>query len=98
MKGLYYVTWQHGSMFPLEIEQLWTTVAANKRNIIPILDFIISRGLQEAAEPHVQIILDLILCSCASLSFTLCRALAAVYDASLPGLLQQFPHVCMSCP
>lgn len=49
------MTWQHGSTFPLEIERLWSTVASNKRNIIPILDFIISRGLQEAAEPHLQV-------------------------------------------
>ena len=44
---MYYVTLQHGGAFPHEIERLWCTVAANKRNVIPILEFLISRGLQE---------------------------------------------------
>lgn len=51
---MYFLTWQHAGAFPSETERLWTTVAANKRNIIPILDFLIARGLQEAAEPHLQ--------------------------------------------
>lgn len=44
---MYYVTLQHGSAFPHEIERLWCTVATVKRNVIPILEFLISRGLQE---------------------------------------------------
>lgn len=44
------MTWHHASAFPLEIGQLWLNVAANKRNVIPILDFVITQGLQEAAE------------------------------------------------
>ena len=47
LKSMYYVTLQHGGAFPHEIERLWCTVAANKRNVIPILEFLISRGLQE---------------------------------------------------
>ena len=44
---MYYVTLQHGGAFPHEIERLWCTVATVKRNVIPILEFLISRGLQE---------------------------------------------------
>ena len=47
MKSMYYVTLQHGAAFAYEIERLWTTVASNKHNIIPILEFLISLGLQE---------------------------------------------------
>lgn len=47
---MYQVTWDHASAFPHETGQLWSTVAANKRNVIPVLDFIITQGLQEAAE------------------------------------------------
>lgn len=47
LKAMYFVTLQHGGAFPHEIERLWSTVAANKRNVIPILEFLISRGLQE---------------------------------------------------
>ena len=50
LKSMYQVTWHHASAFPLETGQLWLTVAANKRNVIPILDFVITQGLQEAAE------------------------------------------------
>jgi hypothetical protein len=46
---MYAVTGQHGAAFPAETERLWATVAGNRRNVIPILDFLISRGLQEAA-------------------------------------------------
>jgi hypothetical protein len=51
---MYYLTWQHAGAFPAGVERLWSTVAANKRNVIPILDFLIARGLQEAQEPHLQ--------------------------------------------
>ena len=50
LKSMYQVTWHHASAFPLETGQLWLNVAANKRNVIPILDFVITQGLQEAAE------------------------------------------------
>lgn len=46
---MYAVTGQHGAAFPAETERLWSTVAGNRRNVVPILDFLISRGLQEAA-------------------------------------------------
>ena len=45
LESMYYVTAQHGAVFPHEIECLWSTVANNKRNIIPILDYVISKGL-----------------------------------------------------
>ena len=50
LQSMYDVTAQHGAVFPHEIERLWSTVADNKRNIIPILDYIISKGRQEVAQ------------------------------------------------
>ena len=38
LKSLYYITWRRGDQLPLETEALWRTAAANKRNIIPVLD------------------------------------------------------------
>lgn len=55
LRNLYFLTWQHAAAFPSETERLWRTVAASKRNVIPILDFLITRGLQEASEPHLQV-------------------------------------------
>ena len=49
LRSMYEVTAQHGAAFSAETERLWATVAGNRRNVIPILDFLISRGLQEAA-------------------------------------------------
>ena len=43
LKSLYYVTWRHGDQFPDEIEKLWSTVAAKRRNIIPVINFLISK-------------------------------------------------------
>jgi hypothetical protein len=39
---------RHGDELPLEIERLWSTLAANRRNIIPILDFLASLGTHMA--------------------------------------------------
>ncbi|CAI5980131.1 unnamed protein product, partial [Closterium sp. NIES-64] len=47
LKSLYYVTWRHGDQFPDEIEKLWSTVAAKRRNIIPVINFLISKGLED---------------------------------------------------
>ncbi|KAH7669286.1 Cell morphogenesis protein C-terminal [Dioscorea alata] len=47
LKSLYYVTWKHGDQFPDEIEKLWSTVASNTRNIIPVLDFLITKGIED---------------------------------------------------
>ena len=47
---MYYVTAQHGAVFPHEIERLWSTVAGNKRNIIPILDYVVSKGQVECGQ------------------------------------------------
>ncbi|KAK9867850.1 hypothetical protein WJX84_002781 [Apatococcus fuscideae] len=49
LKSMYYVTQQHGNAFPQEVERLWCTMALNSRNVIPILDFIISYGIRESA-------------------------------------------------
>ncbi|XP_042425737.1 uncharacterized protein LOC122013534 [Zingiber officinale] len=47
LKSLYYVTWKHGDQFPDEIEKLWNTVACNNRNIVPVLDFLITKGIED---------------------------------------------------
>ena len=48
--SMYFVTAQHGAVFPHEIERLWSTVAGNKRNIIPILDYVVSKGQLECGQ------------------------------------------------
>uniref|UniRef100_A0A0E0CTI0 Cell morphogenesis protein N-terminal domain-containing protein n=1 Tax=Oryza meridionalis TaxID=40149 RepID=A0A0E0CTI0_9ORYZ len=56
LKSLYYVTWKHGDQFPDEIEKLWSTVASNTRNIIPVLNFLITRGIEDCdANPSAEI-------------------------------------------
>ncbi|XP_073157225.1 uncharacterized protein [Henckelia pumila] len=47
LKSLYYVTWRHGDQFPDEIENLWSTIASKPRNISPVLDFLITKGIED---------------------------------------------------
>ncbi|KAI3721956.1 hypothetical protein L2E82_32976 [Cichorium intybus] len=47
LKSLYYVTWRHGDHFPDEIEKLWRTIASKPRNIRPVLDFLITKGIED---------------------------------------------------
>lgn len=47
LKSMYYVTWKHGDQFPDEIEKLWSTVAKKVRNVDPVLDFLISKGIED---------------------------------------------------
>lgn len=47
LKSLYYVTWRHGDQFPDEIEKLWSTVAMKWRNIVPVLNFLITKGIED---------------------------------------------------
>ncbi|KAI4346754.1 hypothetical protein L6164_007624 [Bauhinia variegata] len=47
LKSLYYVTWRHGDQFPDEIEKLWSTIASKNRNISPVLDFLIIKGIED---------------------------------------------------
>lgn len=47
LKSLYYVTRQHGDHFPDEIEKLWSTIASKSKNIIPVLDFLITKGIED---------------------------------------------------
>ncbi|XP_077229196.1 ARM repeat superfamily protein isoform X2 [Tasmannia lanceolata] len=47
LKSLYYVTWRHGDQFPDEIEKLWSTIASKPKNIIPVLDFLITKGIED---------------------------------------------------
>ncbi len=46
LRYLWYVTWQHGEALPAEVEALWTTAAANTRNIVPVLDYLITKCTQ----------------------------------------------------
>ncbi|KAL0919790.1 hypothetical protein M5K25_011908 [Dendrobium thyrsiflorum] len=56
LKSLYYVTWKHGDQFPDEIEKLWSTVASNTRNIIPVLDFLVTKGIEDCdSNPSAEI-------------------------------------------
>ena len=50
MQSMYSVTAQHGAVYPHEIERLWSTVASNNRNIIPSLDYVVSKGHQKAMQ------------------------------------------------
>ncbi|KAL2904779.1 Cell morphogenesis protein PAG1 [Bienertia sinuspersici] len=47
LKSLYYVTWRHGDQFPDEIEKLWSTIASKSKNIRPVLDFLITKGIED---------------------------------------------------
>ncbi|KAI7744187.1 hypothetical protein M8C21_020805 [Ambrosia artemisiifolia] len=47
LKSLYYVTWKHADQFPDEIEKLWRTIASKPRNIGPVLDFLITKGIED---------------------------------------------------
>lgn len=47
LKSLYYVTSRHGDQFPDEIEKLWSTIASKSKNIIPVLDFLITKGIED---------------------------------------------------
>ncbi|KAL4577336.1 hypothetical protein LXL04_013444 [Taraxacum kok-saghyz] len=47
LKSLYYVTWRHGDHFPNEIEKLWRTIGSKTRNIRPVLDFLITKGIED---------------------------------------------------
>ncbi|KAG6602549.1 Protein furry-like-like protein, partial [Cucurbita argyrosperma subsp. sororia] len=47
LKSLYYVTWRHGDQFPDEIEKLWSTIASKPRNVSPVLDFLITKGIED---------------------------------------------------
>nr|XP_027074978.1 protein furry homolog-like isoform X2 [Coffea arabica] len=57
LKSLYYVTWRHGDQFPDEIEKLWSTIASKPRNISPVLDFLITKGIEDCdsnASPEIS--------------------------------------------
>ncbi|KAG9149466.1 hypothetical protein Leryth_023324 [Lithospermum erythrorhizon] len=47
LKSLYYVTWRHGDQFPDEIGKLWSTIASKPRNISKVLDFLITKGIED---------------------------------------------------
>lgn len=49
LKSMYYVTTQHGKEFSYEIERLWSTVAASRGNVRPILDFLVGFAVKECA-------------------------------------------------
>lgn len=47
LKIVYYVTCRHGDQFPDEIEQLWSTIAKKVKNVSPVLEFLITRGIED---------------------------------------------------
>ncbi|KAK1562074.1 hypothetical protein Q3G72_005797 [Acer saccharum] len=47
LKSLYYVTWRHGDQFPDEIEKLWSTIASKPKNISPVVEFLITKGIED---------------------------------------------------
>lgn len=47
LKSMYYVTMRRGDQFPDEIEQLWNTVAKKVKNISPVVDFLITKGIED---------------------------------------------------
>lgn len=49
LKSMYYVTQLHGSRFSYEVEKLWSTVAGNPKNVRPLLDFLVSYGVDECS-------------------------------------------------
>ncbi len=57
LRYLWYVTWQHGEALPAEVEALRTTAAANTRNIVPVLDYLITKctqGEEAGSEARVR--------------------------------------------
>ncbi|KAI3904652.1 hypothetical protein MKW98_014832 [Papaver atlanticum] len=57
LKSLYYVTMRHGDQFPDEIEKLWSTIASKPKNISPVLDFLIIKGIEDCdsnASPEIS--------------------------------------------
>lgn len=38
-----------GERHSYQVQKLWATLGGNKRNVVPILDFLIDRGLKECA-------------------------------------------------
>ena len=53
LRSMYLVTRRFGGALPGEVERLWAAVAVAKRNVIPVLDFLITRATQEDY-PEVQ--------------------------------------------
>jgi len=49
LRALYSVTVAPGSSRALAAQKLWATVASNRRNIVPTLDFLIRQGMAESA-------------------------------------------------
>ncbi|KAE9447950.1 hypothetical protein C3L33_20169, partial [Rhododendron williamsianum] len=40
------VKWRHGDQFPEKIEKISSTIASKPRNINPVLDFLITKGIE----------------------------------------------------
>jgi hypothetical protein len=45
---------RHGDELPLEIERLWSTLAMNRRNIIPVMDFLATLGTHMACQVRAR--------------------------------------------
>lgn len=65
LKGMYFVTLQHGKEFSYEIERLWTTIAS-KGNIRPILSFLVDFAMKECSlqATHRSTISSVTSCMC----------------------------------
>lgn len=50
VRYMYVLCRRHGDELPLEVERLWATLAVNRRNIIPLLDFLVSLGCHMACQ------------------------------------------------
>lgn len=44
---LYEITSRRSARHGYQIQQIWATIAENRRNVVPILEFLINRSLQE---------------------------------------------------
>lgn len=49
LRALYAVTAQPGASRALAAQKLWATVASNRRNIVPTLDFLMKQGIAESS-------------------------------------------------
>jgi len=97
---MYYVTQRHGPAFPFEIERLWSTLAASKRNIIPILDFLTSLGVYAALQVRWVCVFECVcsrtlcvhLCVCANGHMRMGSCLPPLFKGQAHLLRERLPN------
>lgn len=52
---LYDITARRSNRHGSQIEQLWATIAENRRNVVPVLEFLITKSLQENIQQGVSL-------------------------------------------